>query len=340
MAAEIAVVKELNANAESYARGISGWIKDNLGTKLEMLDEKIAQGIEARQKASEASMWAIFSAKLGEASSQFDEYRTAMDLKHKELEEQFAKMRDELKKSNALRAKAEQSVKHLEETFARLTRERADEEAQLFRKLTMKLEDERRAIEDERRKMSEERKKYKYLLEMHKLEAEKSSIATASTAASSAPAYTPAPVEPVVVYTSTLPSPAMILQELSKPQYHSVSQWLKEIGFEEYVSVFAAFGYESLHLVQLLDDGDLDIMSITKPGHRKALLTAAAELANAKITKNPSSELANPSTTLDAHNTTSSLVLAPNSNAKASIKPNAKRPLPKITKPVSASDGT
>ena len=169
-------MKELNANTEAYARGVSGWIKENLGTKLEILDTKIAEGIEARQKASEASLWTIFSARLAEASAQFDSYRAAMDQKHKELEEQFIKMKDDLKKSNSLRAKAEQSVKQLEETFARLTRERADEEAVMFRKLTMKLEDERRAIEDERRRMADERKKYKYMLEKHKFELERSGV--------------------------------------------------------------------------------------------------------------------------------------------------------------------
>lgn len=337
-------MKELNANTEAYARGISQWIKDNLGTKLEILDEKIAQGIESRQKASEASMWAIFSAKLSEASSQFDEYRVAMDQKHKELEEQFSKMRDELKKSNALRAKAEQSVKHLEETFARLTRERADEEAQLFRKLTMKLEDERRAIEDERRKMADERKKYKYLLEMNKLEAEKSAIASTVVAAPSFLAHPTIPsasIVPIGSHVPAIPSPVMILQEVSNPQYHSVPHWLKEIGFEEYIPTFAAFGYESLHLVQLLDEGDLDAMSISKPGHRKALLSAAADLSNAKIAKAPPSEAPHSTSTLvDSTNVDTTSQATSNAKASSSANPNTRRPLPKVAKPAPSSDSS
>jgi hypothetical protein len=333
MDAEIASVKELNANTDAYARGISAWIKDTLGTKLEILDQKIAEGIESRQKASEASMWAIFSAKLGEASAQFDSYRLAMDQKHKELEEQFLKMRDELKKSNALRAKAEQSVKHLEDTFARLTRERADEEAQLFRKLTMKLEDERRAIEDERRKMADERKKYKHLLEKHKFEVEKSTITTATT-----PAAAPSAPISIIVEHPAVPviKPSHVVKLLpdpTKPQYSSMSQWLKEIGFEEYIPVFSAFGYESLHLVQLLDDGDLDIMSISKPGHRKALISAAADLANAILVKDPSNDPLSSSSSSEPSSISSKTT---NAKASSSSNPNAKRPLPKMSKAVFA----
>ena len=334
---EIASVKEQNEATDAYARGVSGWIKDNLGTKLEILDTKIEAGIEARQKASEASIWAIFSAKLEQASAQFDSYRAAMDEKHKELENQVAKMRDELKKSNALRAKAETSVKHLEETFARLTRERADEEAQLFRKLTMKLEDERRAIEDERRKMADERKKYKHLLEKHKLEAEKSVV---SAAAAALPLAQVAPLTPVFVDpapTTRTASPPIIttIREASKPHYHSVSHWLKEIGFEEYITTFIEFGYGSLHLVQILDDGDLDIMSICKPGHRKALLAAAAELSKAKLGTSSDSSF-----TLETSSTSSPSSSTAVPNVTPAPNPNAKRPLPKAPRPLPSADSS
>lgn len=332
---EIAGVKELNAGTDAYARGISAWIKDQLGTKLEILDQKIAFGIETRQKASEASLWAIFSAKLDEAQIQFDAYRHAMDQKHKELEETVSKMRDELKKSNALRAKAEQSVKHIEETFARLTRERAEEEANLFRKLTLKLEDERRAIEDERRKMADERKKYKHLLERHKLETEKSVVALASAplaAPSNLMPSTALAYEAVGLVPVKKPAPIHSATESSKPTYSSVAQWLNSVGFEEYVSVFSAFGYESLHLVQLLDDGDLDVMSITKPGHRKALISAAAELANAIIVREPSNESISTSSLANIDSSSQSGSKLPASGkVPLPSNPNSKRPLPKVT---------
>lgn len=331
MTSENGALKEQIESTDAYARGVSGWIKDNLGTKLEILDAKIEAGIEARQKASEASLWAIFSAKLEEASTQFDKYRVAMDDKHKELEEQVSKMRDELKRSNALRAKAETSVKHLEETFARLTRERADEEAQLFRKLTMKLEDERRAIEDERRKMADERKKYKHLLEKHKFEAEKGVITAASSAVTHsqvAPVQV-ALLDPIPLARTASPPIITTIREASKPHYTSVAQWLKEIGFEEYVSTFTEFGYSSLHLAQLLDDGDLDIMSINKPGHRKALIAAASELSNARLGSSGDTNF-----TLGSEAPPSSFPssIAPAAKASVPSNPNAKRPLPKITK--------
>lgn len=335
MTSEIAAVKEQIETTDAYARGVSGWIKDNLGTKLEILDSKIEGGIEARQKASEASLWAIFSAKLEEAGAQFDKYRVAMDDKHKELEEQVSKMRDELKRSNALRAKAETSVKHLEDTFARLTRERADEEAQLFRKLTMKLEDERRAIEDERRKMADERKKYKHLLEKHKFEVEKS----AGSATVVLPQATFVPVQSVVldsqpVARTATPPIITTIRESTKPHYHSVAHWLKEVGFEEYIPTFAEFGYSTLDLAKLLDDGDLDIMSIHKPAHRKALLALAGELSNAKLGGAPSdSHFTLGSAETPSSSVTSSSAPVPKPASPASINPNAKRPLPKVSKP-------
>lgn len=315
---------------------MSGWIKDNLGTKLELLEVKIEAGIEARQKASEASIWAIFNAKLEEASSQFEKYRTAMDEKHKELEEQVGKMRDELKRSNALRAKAETSVRHLEETFARLTRERADEEAALFRKLTMKLEDERRAIEDERRKMADERKKYKHLLEKHKLELEKSAVsaAVASLPATSTP--TP-PTRPALVFEPQTASPTVSRPSTSintPSPYRSTEHWLATLGLEEYAETFASSGYNSLPLAQLLDDGDLDIMRITKPNHRKTLLAASAELAKSKFTTSDqsfgafSSQDAPPPTSLLSSAIPSASTSQIKSNAPAN--PNTNRPLPKI----------
>lgn len=331
MTSENGALKEQIESTDAYARGVSVWIKDNLGTKLEILDAKIEAGIEARQKASEASLWAIFSAKLEEAGTQFDKYRLAMDDKHKELEEQVTKMRDELKRSNALRAKAETSVKHLEETFARLTRERADEEAQLFRKLTMKLEDERRAIEDERRKMADERKKYKHLLEKHKFEAEKTAVSTASSAVapSQIAPFQASLIDTIPVARTASPPIITTIREATKPHYASVAQWLKEIGFEEYVSTFTEFGYSSLHLAQLLDEGDLDIMSITKPGHRKALISAASELSKARLGSSGDTQFTLGSET---PSTSSPSSIAPTAKASAPSNPNVKRPLPKITK--------
>lgn len=341
METEIAAVKEQNAATDAYARGISQWIKENLGTKLELLDQRIADGIEARQKDSEASIWGIFSAKLADASAQFEAYREAMEAKHKELQEEVTKMREELKRSNSLRAKAEQSVKNLEETFARLTRERADEEAALFRKLTIKLEDERRAIEDERRKMADERKKYKYLLEKHKLEIEKSTVAAQATlyapaATTAAPATFDEPVQAVATKPIVSPSPSVA--DLMKPQYYSVAQWLKAVGLDEHVSAFSSFGYESLHLVALLDEEDLNVMHITKPGHRKAILAAAADLKNARIVDPPSNENASSSTLADLTAPGASTSSTATTSATKAGNPNAKRPLPKLTRPVSGLD--
>jgi len=77
-----------------------------------------------------------------------------------------------------------------------------------------------------------------------------------------------------------------LLDEILKLQTESlkisasdVSQWLARIGYTQYSEIFAKNGYDSLKLVSMLNEDDLSVLGITQSGHRKALLSAAHELA-------------------------------------------------------------
>lgn len=242
-----------------YAHGVTSWIKNNLGTSLEILDKKIELAVESRQKQIEANVWAVFSVKFEDSKMQFELNTIKMKEKQDELETSLIKMKEELEKSNELRIKNEKSIKQLEETFEKLKKQRIDEEAQLFRKLTLKLEDERRSIEDERRKMSEERKKYKYMIEKQKFEAEKTQSSN------------------VLNKSNNSISPTLI-----QPSYQNVFQWLQAINLEQYSSNFESNGYDSIYLCSLLDKSDLDILGIKKYAHRKAFLVESSSLQNSK----------------------------------------------------------
>eukprot|EP00039_Didymoeca_costata_P007874 m.104767 g.104767 ORF g.104767 m.104767 type:complete len:413 (+) comp13856_c0_seq1:184-1422(+) len=59
------------------------------------------------------------------------------------------------------------------------------------------------------------------------------------------------------------------------PRVQMVREWLETLHLEQYADMFAAAGYDDPEAISTLDEGDLDAMRITLPGHRKRLLLNA-----------------------------------------------------------------
>jgi len=153
------------------------------------------------------------------------------------------------------------------------SRRRPEEEIQMFKRLTRQLEDERKNFQQERQRIEEERKKFEdfdYKLkkeqerkalekEREKLERDKKKIKK--------------------------------MKSESKPsnrdlQLNALKNWLTGIGLEMYYTTFEASGYDTLDLIMMLNETDLDVMDIKTPGHRKSLLSSALLLRS----KNPSAK--------------------------------------------------
>lgn len=58
-------------------------------------------------------------------------------------------------------------------------------------------------------------------------------------------------------------------------QPDEVTNWLNSFNFGSYAEEFIAQGYDSLFVCSHLEEKDLDLLKITKPGHRKTLLLQA-----------------------------------------------------------------
>jgi len=70
--------------------------------------------------------------------------------------------------------------------------------------------------------------------------------------------------------TTELPDPCALPDE--------VTDWLKSFNFASYATRFMENGYDTLFVCSHLDENDLDLLQITRPGHRKALLLKSKEL--------------------------------------------------------------
>ena len=190
-----------------------------------------------------------------------------------------------------------------------------EEERKKMEEETKKMEEERKKMEEERKKFNalvkDERNRFQerqmLQLEREKLEEERQRIIrerqlSAAAAVASMPlavttdtfvARTAAPGATLVSHASpvpvTIPTRSSVAQgsgsqseslsssSESLPE-SEVTNWLKSIGFASYAAKFHQYGYDSLQLVALLDEDDLNILEITLPGHRKGLLAAANKL--------------------------------------------------------------
>jgi hypothetical protein len=56
------------------------------------------------------------------------------------------------------------------------------------------------------------------------------------------------------------------------------AQWLQEFGMERYALALEQNGYDSVHLVSVIDESELDTLGITIPAHRKLFLAKVKEL--------------------------------------------------------------
>ncbi len=73
---------------------------------------------------------------------------------------------------------------------------------------------------------------------------------------------------------STSPDPCV--------QPNEVADWLGSFNFSTYTAIFLDQGYDSLFVCSHLDESDLDLLQVTKPGHRKMLLLKSKELAETR----------------------------------------------------------
>jgi hypothetical protein len=55
-------------------------------------------------------------------------------------------------------------------------------------------------------------------------------------------------------------------------------KWLQKFGMEKYAHVFEQNGYDTLHIVSVMDESNLDTLGITIPAHRKLLLFKVKDL--------------------------------------------------------------
>lgn len=233
------------------------------------------------------------------------------------MEAQVHLMAEEMKKFHAARLQMEQShaaMKQTHEVVLKDARERPEQEIEIFRKLTKKLEEERKKIEEERIKMEEERKKVEeerkrfettldeerkrhqerqmIEFERKKLEDERRTLTLMQQQqqmAAMAPTMLAAPAAPApqvraapVVTAAPVPAvthaPAPAPVAATSAAAPEVAQWLRSEGFDQYAATFAQFGYHSMAVIALLDEDDLNIMGITLPGHRKGLLAGSSRL--------------------------------------------------------------
>jgi hypothetical protein len=56
------------------------------------------------------------------------------------------------------------------------------------------------------------------------------------------------------------------------------AEWLQEFNMERYAAAFEQNGYDTLHLISVIDDGNLDALGITIPAHRKLFTVKVKEL--------------------------------------------------------------
>jgi hypothetical protein len=55
-------------------------------------------------------------------------------------------------------------------------------------------------------------------------------------------------------------------------------KWLQEFGMERYAHVFKQNGYDTLHVVSVMDESNLDTLGITIPAHHKLFLFKVKDL--------------------------------------------------------------
>eukprot|EP01122_Echinamoeba_exundans_P015240 TRINITY_DN7146_c0_g1_i1.p1 TRINITY_DN7146_c0_g1~~TRINITY_DN7146_c0_g1_i1.p1 ORF type:complete len:439 (+),score=92.31 TRINITY_DN7146_c0_g1_i1:16-1332(+) len=309
--AEVQNLRTDLTSTDAYAKNITQWIKDNLGTKLEKITEMLQQTVQAQlerqaeeAKLREESLWSIFNTK-------FDNYLKQAEQERAKYDAQAQAMAEEMKKIHSLRIQMEQShatMKQTHELVVKESRERPEQEMQMFRKLTKKLEEERikieqarQQMEDERRRMEEERSKFDKALEEErkrlqdrqmieyerkKLEDERQLLLAAQSRMISPQTQAPPPASvapPATILAAPAPSIPQNTYVAPTPAAAEMFAWLKSEGFENYASTFAQFGYHSMSVIALLDEEDLKIMGITLPGHRKGLLAAAAKLRDSAV---------------------------------------------------------
>ena len=68
--------------------------------------------------------------------------------------------------------------------------------------------------------------------------------------------------------------------EVNEGDFLPVYSLLKYVNMESYYITFEAKGYDTLLSFALLDEHDLDILHIRKPGHRKTLLLLSKDIAS------------------------------------------------------------
>jgi len=169
-------IKILQQNLESekiFAREITGWIKKNLGTSLEVVTNQIDTTIkneskrqdEAAKKREEA-LWLIFDKKFEMQKKEHEEYRKSFMQERKSTEEEmweafekklnnerseYTRVRElEMKETESLRAQDRKYTENEKKTFESM-RKRLEED------YTKRLEEDRLRVLEERKMIIEEK---------------------------------------------------------------------------------------------------------------------------------------------------------------------------------------
>eukprot|EP01125_Pyxidicula_operculata_P004495 TRINITY_DN1700_c1_g1_i2.p1 TRINITY_DN1700_c1_g1~~TRINITY_DN1700_c1_g1_i2.p1 ORF type:complete len:451 (+),score=102.23 TRINITY_DN1700_c1_g1_i2:29-1381(+) len=320
----------LESNAKKTSN-ITNWIKENLGTKLElvntMVNTEISTQLDARlktisdeQKTHDSDMWTTFKLKYEQLEKLVDKQRVdslereegmwkVFKAHYKEQEESIeqyvAAVSDEknsttkelnlfkkalLDDHNKMRADFDKIMKDMEEEKQKLVnlreefeksyetlmveaKQRPQAEAEMFQRLTKRLEQELQLISMERQKLEESRRKEKRTNSLKQVPEVNSCDPVVLTDSGN---KQPTTSSTTTTTTTTMTNKNPVFVNIDGKQ--AVAQWLESNGLSELFDKFILCGYESMEIVSLIDESDLDAMDIVKQGHRKSLQQALQKL--------------------------------------------------------------
>jgi len=247
-------------------------------------------------KVREAALWSIFKTKFTEQEQSFEEYmqsmaddrnntaRTDQIFKKEIIEEQektaqaLLRMESAVERMEEEKKKVEEARKQLEKSYEELmieAKKRPEAEAEMFKRLTRKLDAERKLLATERQKMESERMKLVESDEKRKRKEEKRSLEWEREKLDNDRKQLGEKNRAEIDMFKVENDAENKAQKAQKAQgRQGVAEWLAQNGLSEYYQKFIDCGYESLEVCALIDDNELVAIDIAKPGHRKALINA------------------------------------------------------------------
>uniref|UniRef100_A0A6B2L3J4 SAM domain-containing protein n=1 Tax=Arcella intermedia TaxID=1963864 RepID=A0A6B2L3J4_9EUKA len=283
-------IQEKKLREEQKEREAALWeIFNAKSAKQEQLWAEQLEKFEKEREESkerEAALWTVFKQKFNAQEQAFEDFmqnmadeRTEASISQsnykKEITNEFKRFQDFFLDVEKLKEKIEEERKTLEESNRQIkssyedlmveARRRPEAEAEMFQRLTVKLDNELTLLTNERHKMEELWKEKKKELEQ-------------PTKPAPLPEPSFQPPKPAQPKRSLTASSNSTDQDKKVEGRQAVAEWLAENGLAEYYQKFISCGYESIEIISLIDDAELSAINIPKPGHRKALLLACQKL--------------------------------------------------------------